>query len=76
MKEALKKLFTPDQPTSITATVQGRISTGRYQLADDSGRILQADSGLIWSPGSRVIVQAGRIVSAGGQSQTIKTYEV
>ena len=76
MKDALKKMFTPDQPASIQATVQGRISTGRYELADDTGRKLQADSGLIWSPGARVIVQSGRIVSAGGQAQTIKTYEV
>lgn len=76
MKEVLKKLFTPDSPASISATVLRWISPNRYELQDDSGRILQADTTNILSPKTRVIVQSGRIVAVVGRNQTIRTYEV
>lgn len=74
-RTALSNLFRPEAPASIAATVTGRIATGRYSLTDDAGRTIQADSGLVWTPGSRVTVQAGRIVAAAGAT-TIRTYEV
>lgn len=76
INSALKTIFAQSPPSSIVATVTGRISPARYQLADDAGRIIQADSSLIWSPGSRVTVQSGRIVASAGAVGTIKTYEV
>lgn len=75
-KNLLKKLFTPDQPTTVTATIRRRLGPGRYELTDDAGRNFPADSFAAWAPGGRVIVQFGRIVDQAGQVTTIKTYEV
>lgn len=74
-RTALQNLFRPVTPPSILATVTGRISIGRYSLQDDAGRTIKADSSLVWSPGSRVTVQSGRIVASAGTT-TIKRYEV
>ncbi|MGV0961851.1 MAG: hypothetical protein ACOYB1_18655 [Limnohabitans sp.] len=76
MKEILHKLFAMDQTGAITATVNRWLSPGRYELTDDSGRIIQADATTALSPFQRVIVQSGRVVSLSGQISTIKTYEV
>lgn len=76
MKEILQKLFAKDPAGAFTATVSRRLAPGRYELVDDSGRILQADTTLILSPLQRVTVQTGRVVSLSGPKQTIKTYEV
>jgi hypothetical protein len=76
MKDVLKKLFTPETPAGVSATVLRWISPNRYELQDDSGRKLQADTTNVLSPGARVIVQAGRIVAVIGRNQTIRTYEV
>lgn len=75
-KTILKNLFAPPQPASITATVKRRLAPTRYELTDDSGLMIQAESTAVWSPGSRVIVQAGRIVASAGIAKTIRVYEV
>ncbi len=76
MKQELSNIFSVPKPVSITATIRSRISPGRYSLADDTGRILQAESTNTWYPGSRVVVENGRIVSSGGRYGNIKIYEV
>jgi hypothetical protein len=76
MKEILQKLFAIDGAASTTAAVIRRLSPGRYELADDSGRILQADATLSLVPGQRVVIQTGRVVSLSGRQQSIRTYEV
>ncbi len=76
IKEALNNLFSPAAPASIVATVRRRIRADRYELTDDAGRLLQADSSAFWSPGARVTVTSGRIVAAAGRINAIKTYEV
>lgn len=76
MKEELNNIFAVRSPVSIIATVRKRLSPGRYELRDDAGNLLIAESVVSWSPGSRVKVEGGRIVAAGGALQTIKVYEV
>ncbi|MGV0961807.1 MAG: hypothetical protein ACOYB1_18435 [Limnohabitans sp.] len=76
MKEVLNKLFAQDTPASVPATIIRWLSPGRYELEDDAGRKLQADTTAILSPGTRVMVQADRIVAVIGRNQSIRTYEV
>ncbi|MFA6135474.1 MAG: hypothetical protein WC869_15790 [Phycisphaerae bacterium] len=76
MKDVLNKIFTPEALSVVVATVRRRLQPGRYELADDSGRLFQADSSAAWPPGSRVTVQSGRIVAAAGLSGKINHYEV
>jgi phosphoglucomutase len=76
MKDILSRLAGPLPKTSHSATVQRRLSATRYELRDDLGRIIQADSDTAYAPGVAVLVQAGRIVARVGTSQNIKTYEV
>jgi hypothetical protein len=76
MKEVLKKMFESDVQRRISATVRRRISAGTYELQDDNGRVIQAASTLFWSPGTRVLIQQGIIVSRWGGQKSTKTYEV
>jgi hypothetical protein len=76
MKEILQKLFSPATPATVTAAVIRRLSPGRYELADDSGRIIQADATLTLVPGQRAIIQSGRVIALSGRQQSIRTYEV
>jgi hypothetical protein len=76
VKEILSKLFSPEAPETTAATVRRRLQPGRYELADDSGRLFHADSSGAWPPGSRVTVQAGRIVAGAGTAGRINHYEV
>jgi hypothetical protein len=76
MKEILKKLFIKESAAPIAATVIRRLSPGRYELTDDSGRTIQADATIALSPFQRVTVQAGRVIALSGRQQTIRTYEV
>lgn len=76
MKEILARLVATPPPTSQRATVVRRLSPGRYELRDDLGRMLPADSDVAYAPGVAVLVQAGRIVARAGTLQNIKTYEV
>jgi hypothetical protein len=76
MRYALKNLFEQESSDRITAIITGRISLGTYELQDDNGRILQASSTLFWSPGTRVLIQAGIIISRWGGQKSTKTYEV
>jgi len=77
MKELLAKIMDPPPTATSAATVQRRLSPGRYELRDDLGRTLQADAEAFYSPGAVVLVQSGRIVGRVGGDQTIiKTYEV
>lgn len=75
-KTILKNLFATTQPASITATVRRRIAPNRYELTDDSGLLIHADTTATWAPGRRVIVQGGRIVDSAAKAKTIKIYEV
>lgn len=76
MKSVLKKLFIDPPPTTLFLSVDRRISTSRYQLVDDAGRISFADSTDFYPPGTAVIVRSGAIVEAGSRAGKPKTYEV
>lgn len=76
MKDILGKLFGDNGQTTIYATTNKRLSPGRYEFIDDSGRIIRADTDLIISPTQRVIIQNGRVVSLSGINEKIRTYEV
>ena len=76
IKEALKNIFITTRQGGTAATIRRTLATGRYELADDAGRLLQADADVVWEAGSRVIVMGGRIVARTSPAKTIKTYEV
>lgn len=76
MKEILAKIMQPTAAPTIAATVVRRLAPGRYELRDDLGRLLQADSSVDYAPESSVLVQSGRIVSRSGNRSTIRIYEV
>ena len=76
IKTALVKIFTPDKPVRITATVNRRISSGRYELTDAAGSIIIADSIDVYPPRAQVIVQGGQIIAMAVPAKPIKIYEV
>jgi len=76
MKDILKKLFAPTEPVAIAATVVRRIRQGLYELTDDAGRTIQADSPDAWATGDRVRIESGRIIGFAAMAPTIKIYEV
>ena len=75
-KEALIKLFSPEQQVSIIVTILKRTSGDLYQQIDDSGRLLQARGSIPRYPGDRVIVQNEIIISAIGKGKEVKTFMV
>lgn len=76
INDVVKNLFAKTPPSQVDATVIRRVSAVRYEVEDDAGRRMLADSTATWRPGNRVIIQRGRIVSRGGARKTIKNYEV
>ncbi len=77
IKTALERMFKPTEPTTIIATVVKRVSEGKFQLVDDTGREFTAFSSIDWPPQRRVLVQSGRIIqSSTGTAGSIKTYIV
>lgn len=76
MKELLGKIMQPEATTTTRAEILRRLVPGRYELRDDLGRTLQAESETSYAPGVAVLVQAGRIIARAGSAETIKTYEV
>lgn len=76
MKDLLTKIMTPAVATQTTATVLRRLAPGRYELRDDLGRTVQAESDAVYPPGVSVLLQSGRIIARAATPQNIKTYEV
>lgn len=77
MKEILQKLFNNSGPTTTVATMVRRLSDGRYEVADDAGRIATVESDIVpLTPGKRVLLQFGRIIKLAGPAASIKIYEV
>ena len=72
----LKNLFSPTPPSQVSATVKRRLEDGKYEVEDDSGNIFPSYTSSIWSPGERVMIQNGRIVSKAGSISGIKVYQV
>jgi hypothetical protein len=76
VKEILGKIMQPEATATTRAAILRRLVPGRYELRDDLGRTLQAESDIAYAPGVAVLVLSGRIVARAGNSETIKTYEV
>jgi hypothetical protein len=76
MKEIIKNIFSKKNEDSIQVTISKRITPGKYETIDDSGRSYIVFSSISWYPGSRVIIQNDRIIASSGTIETIKTYEV
>mgnify|MGYP000965394368 CR=1 FL=1 len=76
MKDVLSKIMQPATAPQMSATVLRRLAPGRYELRDDLGRVVQADSDLAYAPGATVLIQSGRIVARAAATTAIRTYEV
>ena len=76
MKDVLNRLFGTTESGTIYATTNRRLSPGRYEFTDDSGRIIQADTNLQIAPSQRVIIQNGWVISLSSKAEKIRTYEV
>jgi hypothetical protein len=75
-KTTLAKIFAPAGPGTRAATVTARLSRGLYQLTDERGRPIQAESTALYAPGARVLVAGGRIVGTTGRASAGKTFYV
>ena len=76
MKDVLSRIMQPATAPQVSATVLRRLAPGRYELRDDLGRVVQAESDIAYAPGANVIVQSGRIVARAAAPAAIRTYEV
>ena len=76
MKDVLSRIMQPAPAPQVSATVLRRLAPGRYELRDDLGRVVQAESDAVYPPGVSVLLQSGRIIARAAAPQNIKTYEV
>lgn len=77
MRSVLENIFNPPDTSAKLTTVQKRISPSKYEVVDDVGRTTLVDSDFLnISPGKRVVVQLGRIISIVGKSEVVKNYRV
>lgn len=75
MKNELKNIFSSQEPTRRVVSVVSRISSTRYRVTDSTGRDLTALSTTLYSPGTAVLLEAGRIIGPAIPANT-RTYEV
>ena len=74
MKNELKNIFASHEPTSRVVTVVSRLSRSRHRVTDSTGRITTVLSTIIYSPGTAVLLEAGRIVGPAIPENTRKYF--
>lgn len=76
MRKVLSRMFKPDEPPRIFATIVMVREDGRYIVADDWARKSTVEGDRGYMPGLAVIVQGGRIVATGSRKPAAKTIRV